>query len=47
MAPGTRHIDPDLPIKIGARNGREARESGLSLNASIAQYIRRGGEIAM
>jgi hypothetical protein len=29
-------IDPFLPFKIGSMNGREARESGLRLKASVA-----------
>jgi hypothetical protein len=29
----TAGIDPKLPSKIGLRNGREGRESGLSLKA--------------
>jgi hypothetical protein len=29
-------LDPLLPFKIGRMNGREARESGLWLKASVA-----------
>jgi hypothetical protein len=32
----TGQVDPFLSFKIGLMNGREARESGLRLNASVA-----------
>jgi hypothetical protein len=32
----TGQIDPELPFKIGRGNGREARQSGLSVDASCA-----------
>jgi hypothetical protein len=35
----TGQVDPELPYEIGPVNGREARESGLRLKASVAPVI--------
>jgi hypothetical protein len=44
---GAVQIDPLLPFKIGLVNGREARESGLRLKASVAPKAdAQGGRFA-
>jgi hypothetical protein len=42
-------IDPELPFEIGRVNGRKARESGRSRNATVAPTtdIRHGSTIVV